>query len=126
MATITAAPPPSSKVLLPVTQSPALDEYISVLPSPESRIKIPQRLNQVFKALYIPGSSIEEKAEYFAKKARDDPQWLDISMRSLVADLKKRVEIEKDLRGITAKHYFSAIKNFCLINNMGTTVNWYY
>lgn len=110
---------------LPVTQSPALDEYISVLPSPESRIKIPQRLNQVFKAQDIPGSSIEERAEVFAKKARGSPQWLDTSMRSLVADFKKRVEVEKDLRGITAKHYFSAIKNFCLIDNMGTTtVNW--
>ena len=109
---------------LPVTQSPALNEYISVLKSPESRIKIPQRLDQIFKALDIPGSSTEEKAEYFTKKARDDPQWLDISMRSLVADFKKRVEVEKDLRGITAKHYFSAIKNFCLYNNIGTTVNW--
>ncbi len=33
-------------------------------------------------------------------------------MRSLVADFKKRVEVEKDLRGITAKHYFSVIKNY--------------
>jgi hypothetical protein len=44
-------------------------------------------------------------------------------MRRLVADLKKRVEVEKDVKGITAKHYFSAIKNFCLINNTGITVN---
>ena len=109
---------------VPVTQSPTLNEYISVLKSPESRIKIPQRLNQVFKALDIPGSSIEEKAEYFAQKTRDNPQWVDISMRSLVADFKKRVEVEKNLSGITAKHYFSAVKNFCLINNIGTTINW--
>ena len=105
-------------------QNPALDEYLSVLKSPESRKKIPQRLDQVFKALDISGSSIEERAEVFAKKARDDPQWLDTSMRSLVAGFKKRVEVEKDLRGITAKHYFSAIKNFCLINNIGTAINW--
>ena len=60
----TPAPAPASLV---VTQSPALNEYISVLKSPESRKKIPERLNQVFKALEIPGSSIEEKAENFAK-----------------------------------------------------------
>ena len=45
-------------------------------------------------------------------------------MRRLVADFKMRVEVEKDLKGITAKHYFSAIKNFCLINNIDITVNW--
>ncbi len=51
-------------------KSPALDEYLSVLKSPESRIKMPQRLDQVFKALEIPGLSVEERAENFAKKSK--------------------------------------------------------
>lgn len=106
-------------------KSPALDEYLSVLKSPESRIKIPQRLDQVFKALEIPGLSVEERSENFAKKAREDPQWLNTSMRSLVAGFKERVELQNNLKGITAKHYFSAIKNFCVYNNLGImTVNW--
>jgi hypothetical protein len=60
----------------PVTQSPALNEYISVLKSPESRKKIPERPDQVFKALDIPGLSTEEKAEYFAKKQETTPNGL--------------------------------------------------
>jgi hypothetical protein len=56
-----------------VSQSPALDEYISTLKSPISRIKVRERLDQVFKALDIPGPSVEERAEIFQKKQETTP-----------------------------------------------------
>jgi hypothetical protein len=62
------SPQPPLAAAAPQPQSPALDEYISVLPARASRKEIRDRLYAVFKPLGIPGSSVEERAEYFAKK----------------------------------------------------------
>ncbi len=74
---------------LPVTQSPALNEYISVLKSPESRFKIPERLNQVFKALDIPAHRLKKKQSMLQKKQETTPNGLILVLGVLLLILRR-------------------------------------
>jgi hypothetical protein len=98
--------PSSSAPLSPTTnmrkRSPALETYKNTLPSPKTRNKVHNKLNPVFNALGIPGLSIEEKAEFFAKKAKD-AKWLKDAIESFAEHGKERVNVKKNLSAITLK-----------------------
>jgi integrase len=101
----------------------ALETYKKTLRSPKTRDEIHNKLNPVFNALNIPGSSIEEKAEYFAKKAKSH-RWLEDNINRFVDYGKERVTVKKDLTAGTLRLFFITIKGFCEMSDLGLTLNW--
>ena len=104
-------------------RSPALETYKNTLRSPKTQKAIHNKLDQVFNALDIPGSSIEQRAEFFAKKAKSG-RWLEDKINNFVKDGRERVEVKKDLAAVTLKLYFYSMKSFCEMNDLGLTLNW--
>jgi integrase len=105
-------------------RSRALETYKKTLRSTKSRDQIHNKLNQVFNVLGIlPGSTIEAKAEYFAKKAKND-RWLKDAINRFVEHGNDRVRVKKDLTAVTLGLYFTTIRSFCAMNDLGLTLNW--
>jgi hypothetical protein len=101
-------------------QSP-IYSFMYALKSTEARRQYPKRLKMLFDFLDLPGS-LEEQAQSFLDKARQDIQWAQDSIMTFLDFHKQRVR-RKELAAGTLKNYYRAAKLFCEMNDL-TTINW--
>jgi hypothetical protein len=90
------------------------------LNSSEARRQYPKRLKMLFDFLNLPGS-LEEQANEFLNKARQNIQWSQDSIMKFLDYHKERVR-RKELAAGTLKNYYRAAKLFCEMNDL--TLNW--
>jgi len=80
------------------------------LKSSEARRQYPKRLKMLFDFLGLPGS-LEEQANEFLDKARQNIQWSQDSIMKFLDYHKERVR-RKELAAGTLKNYYRAAKLF--------------
>jgi hypothetical protein len=90
------------------------------LKSSEARRQYPKRLKKLFDFLNLAGS-LEEQANEFLNKARQNIQWSQDSIMRFLEFHKERVR-RKELAAGTLKNYYRATKLFCEMNDL--TLNW--
>jgi hypothetical protein len=90
------------------------------LNSSEARRQYPKRLKMLFDFLGLSGS-LEEQANEFLNKARQNIQWSQDNMMKFLDFHKERVR-RKELAAGTLKNYYRAAKLFCEMNDL--TLNW--
>ena len=90
------------------------------LNSSEARRQYPKRLKMLFDFLNLPGS-LEEQANEFLNKARQNIQWSQDSIMKFLDYHKERVR-RKELAAGTLENYYRAAKLFCEMNDL--TLNW--
>jgi hypothetical protein len=98
-----------------------LNSFIYALKSSEAQRQYPMRLRLFFDFLGLP-VSLEEQAEAFLEKSKDNVQWTQDSITSFVNYHKQRV-MRKELAAGTLNNYYCAAKLFCEMNDL-TTINW--
>jgi hypothetical protein len=112
-------------------QGQALNAFISGLKSTDSQKQYPYQVKPFFDFI-LPNddnngfitSSLEEKADIFVNKAKDDPQWAQDNILNFIDHCKRRVNVDKTLTAGTLQNYFHIIKLFCEMNDLDTIVNW--
>jgi integrase len=90
------------------------------LKSSEARRQYPKRLKKLFDFLNLAGS-LEDQANEFLNKARQNIQWSQDSIMRFLDFHKERVR-RKELAAGTLKNYYRAAKLFCEMNDL--TLNW--
>lgn len=105
-------------------ESVAINAFISTLKSVKSQQHYPLRLKPFFNFAEVPGKSIGEKADFFVKKAREDPHWAQDILINFVNHCKHRVNVKKDLASGTLSTGFNTIKLFYENNDIGISINW--
>jgi hypothetical protein len=90
------------------------------LKSSEARRQYPKRLKMLFDFLGLIGS-LEEQANDFLNKARQNIQWSQDSIMKFLNFHKQRVR-RKELAAGTLRNYYRAAKLFCEMNDL--TLNW--
>jgi integrase len=115
-------------------QGKALNAFISGLKSTDSQKQYPYQVKPFFdfilpnnndnNGFVTSSSSLEEKADIFVNKAKDDPQWAQENIVNFIDYCKRRVNVDKTLTAGTLQNYFHIIKLFCEMNNLDTIVNW--
>jgi hypothetical protein len=91
--------------------------------SKEARRQYPRGLKLLFDYLKIlPAGDLEERAQAFLDKAKENPQWTQDSITYLLVFHKERVNNRKLAPG-TLKNFCLAIKLFCDMHDL-TTLNW--
>jgi hypothetical protein len=112
-------------------ESAAINALISTLPSLDSQIQYPLRLKPFFDFADMSGSSLEEKADHFVQKAKENPQWAHDILINYVSHGKQRVNMKKDLAAGILQTVFRTIKLFYENNDLETTtstaaapINW--
>jgi hypothetical protein len=90
------------------------------LNSSEARRQYPKRLKMLFDFLNLSGS-LEEQANEFLDKTRQNIQWSQDSIMKFLDYHKERVR-RKELAAGTLKNYYRAAKLFCEMNDL--TINW--
>jgi hypothetical protein len=103
-----------------ITQQCPLYSFMYALKSSETRRQYPKRLKKLFDFLNLSGS-LEEQANEFLNKARQNIQWAQNSMMKFLDLHKERVR-RKELAAGTLKNYYRAAKLFCEMNDL--TLNW--
>jgi hypothetical protein len=103
-----------------ITQSSPLYSFMYALKSSEARRQYPKRLKMLFDFLGLIGS-LEEQANDFLNKARQNIQWSQDSIMKFLNFHKQRVR-RKELAAGTLKNYYRAAKLFCEMNDL--TLNW--
>jgi hypothetical protein len=88
--------------------------------SSEARRQYPNRLKMLFDFLNLSGS-LEEQANEFLNKARQNIQWSQDSMMKFLDFYKERIR-RKELAAGTLKDYYRAAKLFCEMNDLA--LNW--
>jgi hypothetical protein len=101
-----------------ITQPSPLYSFMYALKSSEARRQYPKRLKMLFDFLGLPGS-LEEQANEFLDKARQNIQWSQDSIMKFLDYHKERV---KELAAGTLKNYYRAAKLFCEMNDL--KLNW--
>jgi integrase len=92
------------------------------LKASESQRQYPGRLKVFLDYLGFTGT-IQEQARDFAKKARNNPQWLQDSLMKFIVHQKERVS-RKEISEGTIGNYYKAIKLFCEMNFDRPIINW--
>lgn len=92
------------------------------LKSSESQRQYPGRLRVFLDYLGLEGT-IHEQARDFAKKAKNNPQWLQDSLMKFTVHQKERVS-RKEISEGTIGNYYKAIKLFCEMNFDQPIINW--
>jgi hypothetical protein len=90
------------------------------LKSSEARRQYPKRLKKIFDFLNLSGS-LEEQANEFLNKARQNIQRSQDSIMRFLDLHKERVR-RKELAAGTLKNYYRAAKLFCEMNDL--MLNW--
>ena len=103
-----------------ITQPSPLYSFMHALKSSEARIQYPKRLKKLFDFLNLSGS-LEEQANEFLNKARQNIQRSQDSIMRFLDLHKERVR-RKELAAGTLKNYYRAAKLFCEMNDL--TLNW--
>jgi hypothetical protein len=93
-----------------ITQPSPLYSFMYALKSSEARRQYPKRLKMLFDFLGLPGS-LEEQANEFLDKARQNIQWSQDSIMKFLDYHKERVR-RKELAAGTLKNYYRAAKLF--------------
>jgi hypothetical protein len=93
-----------------ITQQSPLYSFMYALKSSEARRQYPKRLKMLFDFLGLPGS-LEEQANEFLDKARQNIQWSQDSIMKFLDYHKERVR-RKELAAGTLKNYYRAAKLF--------------
>jgi hypothetical protein len=91
-----------------------------VLKYSEARRQYPKRLKMLFDFLNLSGS-LEEQANEFLDKARQNIQWSQDSIMKFLDYHKERVR-RKELAAGTLKNYYRSAKLFCEMNDL--MPNW--
>jgi integrase len=99
-----------------------LNLFKYALKSSESQRQYPGRLKVFLDYLGI-GGTIDEQAREFAKKARNNPKWLQESLMKFIVYQKERVS-RKEISEGTIGNYYKAIKLFCEMNFDQPIINW--
>lgn len=123
--TETAAPSSSSSITIKEAGTAAINSFISALPSTESQTAYPNQLNLFFDFLELPGTSLEERAGHFLDRSKRQEKYILTSLTDYLAYLKKRVNVDRNLGSGTLHTYFSAVKLFYIMNDLGlNSINW--
>ena len=99
-----------------------LNIFKYALKSSESQRQYPGRLKVFLDYLGLEGT-IDEQARDFAKKAKDNPRWLQDSLMKFIVFQKERVS-RKEISEGTIGNYYKAIKLFCEMNFDQPIINW--
>ena len=113
----------------------ALNKFVSGLKSPETQKHYPRLLKLFFDFVFPPSNgsddvnndnclSLEEKADIFVNKTRENPQWAQDSITSFIELCKQRVNVDKTLTAGTLHNYYHIIKTFCELTDIETVANW--
>jgi integrase len=103
-----------------ITRQNPVYSFMYALNSSEARRQYPKRLKMLFDFLNLSGS-LEEQANKFLDKARQNIQWSQDSIMKFLNYHKERVR-RKELAAGTLKNYYRAAKLFCEMNDL--TINW--
>jgi integrase len=103
-----------------ITRQNPVYSFMYALNSSEARRQYPKRLKMLFDFLNLSGS-LEEQANEFLDKARQNIQWSQDSIMKFLNYHKERVR-RKELAAGTLKNYYRAAKLFCEMNDL--TINW--
>jgi integrase len=126
----------STEVIPPAPQSrkgQALNAFISGIKSIDSQRQYPSEIKPFFNFILpsaddddggLTSSSLEEKADVFVNKARENPQWAQENILNFIDHCKRRVNVDKTLTAGTLQNYFNLIKLFCELNDLEMIVNW--
>ena len=90
--------------------------------SKEAKRQYPRGLRLLFDYLKIQGADLEERAQIFLDKARDNPQWAQDNITYCLVFHKERVN-NRELAPGTLKNFCLAIKLFCDMHDI-TALNW--
>jgi hypothetical protein len=89
-------------------QGQALNAFKSGLKSTNSQGQYPQQIKPFFNFIFsLPNdftSSLEEKADAFVNKAKNNPQWAQETILNFIDHCKRRVNIDKTLTVGTLQH----------------------
>ena len=94
--------------------------FLYALRAPESRRQYPTRLKKFLDFLKLEGN-LEEQAKYFLVKAKESPQWAQLSLIRFMAFQKERAK-RGELSYSTIWNYYKATKLFCEMNDL--TLSW--
>ncbi|MGC2669375.1 MAG: hypothetical protein WA220_09360 [Candidatus Nitrosopolaris sp.] len=94
--------------------------FLYALRAPESRRQYPTRLKKFLDFLKLEGN-LEEQARYFLVKAKESPQWAQLSLIRFMAFQKERATRD-ELSYSTISNYYRAAKLFCEMNDL--TLSW--
>jgi len=97
-----------------------LSAFTYALKAPESKRQYPGRFKVLLDYLKIQGS-LEEQAEHFLVKARDDPQWCEQNLMAFIDYQKERAR-RGEISENTIPNYYRATKLFCEMNDF--QLNW--
>src|SRR5918998_6881254 len=102
----------------------AMKAFLSGLKSTNSQEQYPLQIKPFFDFIdsLTSLSSVEEKADVFVNKARENSQWGRDSIISFIEHYKQRVNVDKTLTAGTLQHYYHLIKTFCEMNDLDTIV----
>lgn len=90
------------------------------LRAPDTRRQYPRRFQYFLNFLSIQGT-LEEQANKFTLKARENPLWAQESLMSFIDFQKERVK-RGELAESTITNYYKASKLFCVMNDL--VLNW--
>lgn len=102
------APSPSS---LSLRQTKPVLYAFKYLNSPATQTQYPKRFKVFLDHLRLPGATIEEQAQVFIRKAREDPYWAQENIILFLDFHKQRVQ-RREISAGTLKNYYSPIKAF--------------
>src|SRR5690348_11201603 len=102
-----------------VGQDPML-EFMFALKAPDTKRQYPKRLKTFFDFLTLRGS-IQEQAQEFLMKAREDIHWAEIMLIKFINFQKERVGRGEIVNAII-RNYIKATKLFCMMNDVA--INW--
>jgi hypothetical protein len=110
-------------------QSSTMNNFLYGIKSPHSKREYSTKLKPVFEHMGLSGSSLDEQAEAFIEKTKEENgiQWVENSIKKFIIDYNKRIE-KGDLATSSVHNYFYAIKLFIEMNDDvisgASTINW--
>ena len=92
-----------------------------------TRSKITLKNHQVklqifFELMQIPGRSLDEQADNWVTKAREDPKWATQTITALISHQKSRLETGDITSPDTIRKFLDAIKRLCVVSDV--LLNW--
>jgi hypothetical protein len=85
--------------------------------APQTREKYVTRLKRFFDFIDLPGSTVEERCNYFAQEGKAESKWVLNNILRFLHAQKERVE-KKEITGATLRNYVKTIKLFCEMNDI--------
>lgn len=106
-----------------VKKKPAT-EVFDDSPSRYTRDQYPKILKKFFEYLELPGETVDEQAQAFLDRARQEPGWANDMIRQYILERRKRVDAGEITAG-SLKALFTPIKMFCEVyDDVTASINW--